>query len=211
MKVSPPQLPVKLEPIEIEQFLDGDAEDMILQHAEAVNRSVTSLDISSTKIEHSQLVAGQFERCNARDFVVIKTDLSAVNFSNSTFNRVEFTDCRMSGLDFSRTSLHDVIFKGCKLDMANLRFADLRRVRFIDCTLSETDFLNARLVDVTFEASTLEKTIFERASCKKVDFRTSELNEIIGWKYLKDTTIDPVQLARIAPHLAHELGITVAS
>jgi len=210
MKVSLPQLPVKLEPIEIEQFLDGDVENSILQNVDAINCSATSLDISSTKIEHSQFITAQFERCNARDFMVAKTDLSAANLSNGTLNRVEFTDCRMSGLDFSRTSLHDVIFRGCKLDMANLRFSDLRRVRFIDCTLQETDFLNARLVDVAFEASTLEKTIFERVSCKKVDFRTSELIEIIGWKYLKDTTIDAVQLARIAPYLAHELGITVS-
>lgn len=209
MKISTPILPKQPEVVAIEDLLSGELEDALLNGAEEFNSHVVALDLSGVLIEHCQLTSAQFERCSARDLLVKQTDVSAANMSNAGINRAEFINCRMEGIDFSRTSLHDVTFKGCKLNMVNFRFADLRRVAFIDCFLDEADFLSARLVDVIFEASNLKRAIFDSVSCVRVDLRTSEIDEVVGWKSLKGAMIDTTQLMSIAPYLAHELGIKV--
>lgn len=209
MKRSSPHLSPAPEAASPDDFLSGDLEAVIVTGMEATNCSVTPLDLSDVRLEKVLLTAAQCERVNARDVVVKGSDMSAANFSNGVWNRTEFSNCRMTGVDFSRTSLHDVLFKDCLLSMANFRFADLRRVEFVDCMMSEADFLNSRLVDVVFETSSLEKAVFESASCSRVNLSTSQLTDIVGWKSLKGATIDTTQLMSVAPYLAHELGIIV--
>ena len=209
MKRSQPHLSPQLQPAGLAELLDGDLETMVVGDVDATNCAITAADLSDVRLEKVLLTAGQCERVNARDVVVKNSDFSATNVSNGSWNRVEFSGCRMTGVDFSKSALHDVVFKSCLLNMANLRFADLRRVSFVDCTMSEADFLGARLVDVTFETSDLEKAVFETASCTRVDLRTSQLTDIVGWKSLKGATIDSVQLMGAAPYLANELGVIV--
>lgn len=209
MKISAPRIDPQLEPVTLEEFLDGDVDDALLQDVDATNSLVVSLGLVGVRIEKVQFTAAQFERVSARDVEASRSDFSAAHLANGAINRAVFNDCRMTGVDFSRTTLHDVVFRGCKLDMANFRFADLRRVKFVDCTLIETDFLNATLHDVWFESCLLEKAIFEQAKCKQVDFRTSQLIALSGWTSLKGATIDTTQLMSAAPYLANALGITV--
>lgn len=209
MKRSTPRLSPQLESASLDDFLEGDLEMALLEGVDGTNCSVTALDLSDVKLEKVLLTAAQCERVNARDVVVKGGDMSAANFSNGGWNRTEFINCRMTGVDFSKTSLHDVLFKDCLLTMANFRFVDLRRVKFSGCTMNEADFLGARLVDVDFEASNLEKAVFETVSCTRVDLRTSQLTDIVGWKSLKGAMIDNVQLMSVAPYLARELGILV--
>jgi uncharacterized protein YjbI with pentapeptide repeats len=209
MKLGSPHLSARLESVGIENLLGGDLEDALLEDVDATNEPITALDMSSSRLERVTLTAAQCERVNARDVVVKGSDTSATNLSNGSWNRAEFVNCRMSGVDMNKTALHDVSFRGCKLDMANMRFSDLRRVVFVECSLTEADFLNARLVDVTFENCHLERVVFESVSCTRVDLRTSELIEIVGWKSLKGATIDTTQLVSAAPYLANELGLKV--
>ena len=210
MKISAPRLPVKLEEVEPKVMMDElSLEDASIADVDLTSQVISALDISGGLFQNVILTGAQFERLNARDFVAKQSDFSAGSLTNSSLNRAEFKNCRMTGVDFSRTTLHDVSFHGCKLDMANFRFADLARVQFVDCTLSETDFLGAGLRDVSMQACTLQKTVFEQAKCKQLDLRTSHLEEIIGWKSLKGAIIDDLQLVSAGPYLAHELGIVV--
>jgi uncharacterized protein YjbI with pentapeptide repeats len=209
MKRSSPRLSPKLTTVEIDELLDGELEEVQVIDADATNCAVTALDLSDVRLEKILLTAAQCEQISARDVVVKNCDVSAANFSNGGWNRAEFSNCRMTGVDFSRGSLHDVVFKDCLLVMANFRFADLRRVEFINCTMTEADFLGARLVDVSFETCQLEQAVFETATCTRVDLRTSELSGLAGWRSLKGAKIDSVQLTSVAPYLAGELGINV--
>jgi uncharacterized protein YjbI with pentapeptide repeats len=209
MKRSSPHLSPSPETVGLEEFFSGDLEAAVVANVDATNCSVTPLDLSDVRLEKVLLTAAQCERVNARDVVVKGGDMSATNFSNGAWNRAEFSNCRMTGVDFSKTSLHDVLFKDCLLTMANFRFADLRRVTFVDCMMSEADFLGARLVDADFETSNLEKAVFETVTCTRVNLSTSQLVDITGWKSLKGATIDAVQLMTVAPYLARELGIIV--
>ena len=148
MKISLPRIAPQLSDVTLKELLDGDLEDAVLRDIDATNCFVQSLNMSGVRLEKMTLTAAQLERVGARDFVAKRTDFSAAHMVNGAFNRAEFDNCRMTGVDFSRTSLHDVTFRDCKLDMANFRFADLRRVKFVDCTFVETDFLSATLLSL---------------------------------------------------------------
>lgn len=209
MKLGVPRLNPQLDEISLEEFLEGDLEDVAFRNHDATNSHITSLDMGGVVLEKVILTAAQFEHINVRDLKAEQCDLSVAMLAGGAINRGEFAHCRMAGVDFSKTTLHDVTFKGCKLDMANFRFVDVRRVKFVDCTLVDTDFLGATLQDVSFESCTLERTVFTQTKCKLVDLRRSDLLEISGWTSLKGAIIDGVQLASVAPFLANELGIVV--
>jgi len=172
------------------------------------------LEAKNLSFDESLLVSvgygeARLEQLGLTDTELVRCDFAAARCSGSSFVRVRVTGGRLAGVDLSRSLLKDVIFQDCKLDMANFRFTKLARVRFINCTLRETDFQMAELTDVRFEACRLEKTAFDRCKLKDVDARGSQLFDIRGWQSLRGLTIDPVQLAVIAPELAAELGIVV--
>jgi uncharacterized protein YjbI with pentapeptide repeats len=209
MKMTPPRLQPQLADGALAGFLDGDLEDVFLRDVDVTNCHIVSLELSGVKLEKTTLTSAQLERISARDISMKHCDLSAAHLENGAINRAEFINCRMTGVDFSRSTLHDALFRGCKVDMANFRFADLRRVKFVDCTFAEADFLGATLHSVAFESCRLERTILDQVKCKQLDLRTSELQEISGWKSLKGAIIDDLQLVAVAPYLANELGIIV--
>jgi uncharacterized protein YjbI with pentapeptide repeats len=212
MKLAAPRLPAHLEVSSITTMVnDGELEAVRLEDEDAVNCNVAALDLSEVVIDKVQLTGAHFGRVTMRDVSLRSTDLSSAHLENGMLVRTEFVNCRMTGVDFSQTSLHDVTFRGCKLDLANFRQADLRRVHMIDCTLLETDFTNATLSSVEFQASVLDRTVFTHATCKLADLRSSQLIDVVGWRFLKGVTIDSVQLAGIAPSLAAELGLRVRS
>lgn len=210
MKLAAPQLPAILDLSTVAAMVrDGALEDAHLENEDAVNTNCAALKLSGVRIDKVQIIGAHFERINARDVAVTQSDFSGTSLSNGDCTRVTFTNCRMTGLDTNKASLHDVAFHGCKLDLANFRYSDLRRVQFIDCTLIETDFLGATLRDVSFQDCTLERTVFEQVKAQKLDLRTSQLSELTGWKSLKGTLIDSVQLSVVAPYLARELDLIV--
>lgn len=212
MKLASPKLP--MQPTEsslLAMIDDGELEDARLLNEDGSNCNIAALDLSSVLIERVNFTGAHFNRVTMRDLVADASDFSSAHLNSGMVVRAEFTNCRMSGVDFSQTSLHDVVFRGCKLDIANFRQADLRRVLFVDCILVETDFMNAHLTNVEFQSCTMEKTIFIRAACKQVDLRGSQLVQIVGWPGLKGATIDDGQLAAAAPYLAQELGLIIGN
>lgn len=209
MKLARPRLLPQLEDGSIKDLLEGELDEVRLYDIDATKTTVLALDISGVLLEKMGFLQAQLPRVTARDMVAKQCDFSSTVLADGAFNRVEFINCRMTGVDFNKASVHDVLFRGCKLDMANFRFADVRRVQFIDCTFVESDFLNATLHDVRFESCVLEKVTFDQAKCKQVDLRTSQLVELSGWSSLKGAVIDTAQLMAIAPYLASTLGVIV--
>ncbi len=210
MKIAKPQLPAQLDNSTVALMAqDGELEEVLLYDEDGTNCNVAGLSLSSVMAEKVFLTGAHLSRVTVRDFVAKQTDFSSASLDNGLIVRAEFLNCRMTGVDFSQTNLHDVVFRGCKLDLANFRQTDLRRVQFVDCTLVETDFGGAKLTNVEFQSSVLDKTSFTGAICKTVDLRTSELLDIVGWRWLKGATIDGLQLVSSAPYLAQELGLIV--
>jgi uncharacterized protein YjbI with pentapeptide repeats len=212
MKIAAPRLNAELVDAQLADLEeDNELIDATIAEQDGTSLVVLGLQLESVVLDKVTLTAAHFERINARDIILKRSEASSSSFSNGAINRALFDNCRMTGVDFNKTNLHDVVFRSCKLDMANFRFSDLRRVQFIDCSFVESDFIGALFYNVSFESCVLERTNFNQVTCKQLDLRTSDLYEISGWASLKGAIIDGVQLASVAPYLAQELGISIRS
>lgn len=211
MKIQAPKLPVQLDELSAPSLHDDKLfEDQRIMVLDAIGARVTNASFDECELVKPLLSQARLEKLQLRDVRIIGGDCTATNASDGGSLRVTFDDVRMTGFDASRSTYKEVCFKNCKLDMANFRFAKLKNVLFEDCNLTDCDFQSAQLANVTFRNCTLQKVLLSNAVCKQVDMRTSQINNLIGWRSASGVVIDSAQLVQIAPELAQELKITVA-
>lgn len=149
MKLAHPKISIDLESSTVETMVDdGELESVRLEGETAINCNVTALQLIDTVIDDVQFTGAHFSRIVARDVIFKRSDFSSASLDNGMLVRVEFINCRMTGIDFSRSNIHDVTFKDCQLDKADFTKASLRRVAFNNCSLIEVDFTSASMTDV---------------------------------------------------------------
>ncbi len=212
VKVLLPKIPAGLRETTDDRSLlvpNAQFERIILRGIDASNIAAQKMKFDETALDRLTLINAAFDHVTMLDTEVRGSELSAAVLGDGIFNRVRFTGCRMSGVDFSRANLQNVTFTGCKLDMANFRFTKLDGVKFEDCTLLEADFQVGELANVDFDDCTIEGAIFDQCKVRNVDARSSELSQIHGWRHLRGMTIDHAQLVHIAPELASEFGLKI--
>ena len=144
-----------------------------------------------------------------RDIAAQRVDASGTDWMQAIMNRVEFSACRMTGLELAESDVRDVVFRDCKLDYANFRNATLSDVTFEDCVLVDADFGAAKLHNVRFRHSELREVEFAKARMRDVDLRGCDLVVRGSATALRGAVISPLQLMELAPVLAAEAGIRV--
>ena len=107
-------------------------------------------------------------------------DLSLVKTPWSTFDTVQFIDCKMVGfrLDLCSAFLLWVSFENCILKYAQFLNLPLKETKFIKCDLQEVDLTGANLSSCVFDECNLFGAIFQRTNLEKADF-SSSFNYII--------------------------------
>lgn len=172
------------------------------------------VDISRIRIESSRLTKCSFsslalDKLEVSNTIIEKTETAALQALSSTYSKVIFSDCRMSGADFGSAYFEDCIFKNVKFDQAGFKMARFKKVQFSGCVLTSADFYQAKLSNVSFKECELEEVNFDAMVCKSVDLRGENLSSIKGVLGLKNVRISSEQLYQIAPLLALELNIVI--
>lgn len=162
------------------------------------------------RVSGVSLADSHFLGLELRDVRCLATDAAGARWPEVSMTRVEFHDCRLSGIDLAQATLRHVRFAGCRLDAANLRMIDADHVRFDDCDLRDTDFGAAKLRSVAFAGSRLEAVEFSGAHCESVDLRGALVLSIRGVAGLRGATIGADQVVPLAPAVFADLGITIA-
>lgn len=143
------------------------------------------------------------------DSMIHKCNLSASKLTESSFQRVEISDTRMSGIDWYDSILKDVQFTNCKLDLANFRATKFKNVIFNDCVLTGADLQAAELVNVIFDSCDINEMDVNGCKLKNVDLRSSTFTVIKGTNALKGAVMSRQQLIMLAPIFANEVGIKI--
>lgn len=97
------------------------------------------------------------------------------NCEGCVFEKQDFSDRRLTGIDFSGANLSDVIFDKATMSIAVFDGATLRDVSFIGTNLSGASFVGARLVDVIFDGANLNGAVFENGILERTDLQTALL------------------------------------
>jgi len=166
--------------------------------------------LTRCRVSSVSLAASHLLGLELRDVCCSATDAVGARWPEASMTRVEFHDCRLSGIDLAQATLRHVRFSGCRLDAANLRMVDADHVRFDDCDMRDTDLGMARLRSVTFSGSRLDAVEFSNARCQSVDLRGALVVSVRGVAGLRGATIGSDQVIPLAPAVYADLGITVA-
>jgi uncharacterized protein YjbI with pentapeptide repeats len=160
-------------------------------------------------LEGVQLGGAHWRGVTLRHVQAQRVDGSSLDCMQSIADRVEFSACRMTGIELAESELREVTFRDCKLDYANFRNSTLTGVTFEDCVLTHADFGAAKLSNVRFSRCEVREVEFANARMRDVDLRGSDLSVRGAATSLRGAVVTPLQLMELAPVLAAEAGIRV--
>ncbi|QPC45873.1 pentapeptide repeat-containing protein [Mangrovibacillus cuniculi] len=171
-KLLSPRLPTKQPPLRPTDeiwtgfFSKGELEgeeDRVTQHAHFQQVQFTG---DWTKSEWSDVL---FERC----------DFSGSNFSDASFYRVQFHDCKLDGVNLSGCVIRNGRFDQSRMKLASFGFSNFKMVRMQDCALDEADFYELRHEHFSIDACTLHSANFGGVVLKDFDLSTCSFERII--------------------------------
>ncbi len=173
----------------IEQPLAGEYE----------NCRFTNCTFSDILLSDIKFIECTFDNCN----------LSMTKLKNTSFQTVDFIQCKLLGLHFGDCNpfLLEMNFTKCDLNLASFFRLKLKGTKFDDCNLQEADFsegdftsssfANCNLLDATFDNTVLEKADFRNAYNYTIDpvsnhIRKAKFSQsgIAGLLFRHDITIE---------------------
>lgn len=92
-----------------------------------------------------------------------------------SFEGLDVSDRRMTGVDLAQAKLRDVDFSGNGMNIAIFDFAVLENVSFSAADLDGASFRGARLINVSFEDSKLRGAVFEDATLVDTELQAGRL------------------------------------
>lgn len=101
-------------------------------------------------LKNMHLIHSRFDSC----------EMTQLRFKNKSFSRVQFKNCKLSGLHLDNIQIKHASFEDCDLSYAS----------FVGCSLDQVSFKNCNMKEIYLERAKLKHTFFE--SC---DFTGSEL------------------------------------
>lgn len=195
--------------IEPEEFIEGmEFTDLDLAEVDATH--ATFLDCRWSNVNFGDAEA-PIDLTGARISGTEITDCRADTWTmpRGNLQHTEITGTRI-GAGVVYDSVWDkVLFTNCRISYLNLREAKLTDVEFRDCKIDEIDLDRAKVSRVAFPESTVGAFQCEGATLGNVDLRGLQPHKISGVHSLRGATIDDAQLVLFAELFARELGITV--
>jgi len=194
-----------------EQLNPGDHyTDIILSNRNLAGRTAPRLTLQRSRFQDIEMVGSKLKFLRLIDARLDHCDLANVDWSQSTFNRIELVNCRMTGGSFIDSEIKDASFQDCKIDLAQFRVCAFKDCRFLNCNLREADFYEANLEGIVFSGCDLRGVQLYGANLKGADFRGCQLEGLQARaEDLQGAIIDSLQLLDLARDLAAMIGLKV--
>ncbi|WP_169252597.1 pentapeptide repeat-containing protein [Brevibacterium sp. 'Marine'] len=192
-----------------EEFLEG-MEFTDLDLAEADATQATFLDCRMTNVNFGDAEA-QIDLSGVR---ISGTEITDCRADTWTIPRGNLLHTDVSGTRIGAGVAYDSVwekvrFTNCRISYLNLRESKLTDVEFRDCKIDEIDLDRAKASRVAFPGSSVGVFQCEGATLGNVDIRGLEPHKISGVHSLRGAIIDDTQLMLFAELFASELGISV--
>jgi uncharacterized protein YjbI with pentapeptide repeats len=150
------------------------------------------------RLEHAQFTGSAFRFGRFIDCVITDSDLSGAVMEECFLSRVEFRNCRASGLQAPLNRFHDVGILETKIDGANFRMSSWERAEITDSDLAESDFYGARLPISRILRCDLSRADFAKADLAGSRLSGSHLDSVRGATSLRKITISTEQIIPLA-------------
>jgi uncharacterized protein YjbI with pentapeptide repeats len=166
--------------------------------------------IAGCRLDGAHLTGGELYRCRLVDCLVVDSDLSGVILDECSLTRVEFRECRLSGLQGAANRYVDVGFIGCRIDGANFRMSKWERAELDRCYPSESDFASAQLKGARLTGCDLSGVELSKCDLSGASLQGSTLDGLRGAEALRGVTLSSDQIVPAGLALFGALGIRVS-
>ncbi|MCX2982329.1 pentapeptide repeat-containing protein [Halieaceae bacterium IMCC14734] len=157
-------------------------------------------DFSGTTFAHCKFLDCNFSGCN----------LSVAQLEYSKFSEIEFSDCKLIGVDWTRAEWpqlalsSSLVFRNCILNDASFFGLQLAETVLENCKAHDMDLREADFSESNFRGTDFSHSLFHRTNLSGTDFEDAHSFDI-------DVATNVIQRARFcraeAVNLLHSLGI----
>ncbi len=208
-RVPPENLPGKddLTLVETERLLAGEPiEECLIQEIDLSGRRIPSLVALNSVMDHVSFASSRIAKFRLRDARLVKCDLSNAVLHGFEATRIEFVDCRMTGMSAIQCHWEDVLVENCDLRYAQLSDGQIRSSEFKSCNLGDADLRGAHLEGAIFTNAVLCRADLSKARLRGTDLRGAEIEGVtVQPEDLRGAIVNVTQ----AMDLARLLGLII--
>jgi fluoroquinolone resistance protein len=149
-----------------DSFTDVVFESEDLQAADLGNREFVGCTFRGLNLQETR-----WDGCRMEDCFFQACDLTRVLPARLSLRGVEFTDCKLMGIDWTHVAPHpDVSFIQCNLRYSSFVGASMRKTRFGKCVMDESNWVEVDLSGSVFEECRFSGTRFEGCNLERTKF-----------------------------------------
>ena len=124
------------------------------------------------RLESCRFLNCKFNECN----------LSAIVPVNCQFIDVEFSKCKVIGVDWTKAQkIQGLSLLDCQLNYSSFKLLKLPKIKMVKCEAKESDFIETDLSEGDFRNTDFEKSTFFKTNLTNADF-TGAINYFIDTK-----------------------------
>ncbi len=186
---------------------DHDGQEFVgldLDHFDAGNTRFVECRVAGCRFTALTLRRSRFIGCSLEEL-----DATTVDISDSEWTDVVVQGGRLGALLAPGAQLVRVALRQVRSNYLNLRGSKIVDLSLTGCRIGELDLGTADVLRADFRDCEIERLVLTGASWRSVDLRHAEIGEIEGIAELRGATINPVQLTRLGPAFAQQLGVRV--
>lgn len=170
-------------------------------------RHLGELRISDSVLDRVSLADTVIAAARWTDIHFLHCDFSNAVFHALEARRVEFTDCRLTGVKAVRCKFQDVLFAHCDLRYTDLSDGVVETCEFVSSHLGEAVLGGTRFTASTFQDSHLDRADLGRSVWRETDLRGTSIAGIsIQDADLRTCIITPAQAMELAVLMGLVIG-----
>jgi uncharacterized protein YjbI with pentapeptide repeats len=167
-----------------------------------VTKPEASLRLEASILQRVSLANCTFSNILMKDVRLVDCDLANLQTRSLTFLRVEFINCRMTGMRAGEAEFQDLLISEGDQRYAQFRHARFKAAEFDRCNLSEADFLGADLTGSIFRKCNLQNVEMSKVKLMNADLRGSTVEGLhMNAEDIRGATVDLSQAIIFAPLL----------
>jgi uncharacterized protein YjbI with pentapeptide repeats len=181
-------------------------EELCVSNLDFSGQSLKTINARSSVFEGVCFSGCTIAGLRLRDVRMIRCDLSNAEARAFDARRVEFVECRLSGLRAFECRWQDVLVENCLARYAQFNEGILKLMEFRSSQFDDSDFRGADLSGAVFDQVVLTRADLTGARLEGADLRGAELEGVIARpEDVRGAIVTPAQ----AMGLARLLGLDI--
>jgi uncharacterized protein YjbI with pentapeptide repeats len=169
-----------LVPVDAEALFAGERlEESLVQNLVMSGRKIESLAAWNSIFNSVSLASSKLGRLRLQDVRLAGCDFSNAILHKFEAIRVEFVDCRMTGMSAIECHWEDTLVENCDLRYLQLNNSRIRNSEFKSSNLSEADLRGVDFESVIFSTAILRRADLTGAKHHGTDFCGAEIEGVI--------------------------------